>query len=433
MARRLPTLVVDSSSILLANGTNVVLGFAFWTAAARLYPTGVVGTATTMVATASSVAAFANLGLGNVLERFLPRTGRDAVRVVVGSHALSVVLTLVAGLGFVLVDPVEGLLPGRAEQALFVAMVVVLGAFSLQDFELIALGASRRAAAANVAHAASKLAAVVGLATVGSAAAIVGSWLVTALVVSIVVFWTIVARRVPLLVVMGGQEPSVPPLRSVASFWALTLAWLLAGAVPGFVLPLIVARRLGFEEAAHYNAAWLIASAATTLMLMASSPFVATASRPDADLAARTREFLPFMALVGVVRAVAVGGGGAVALHVYGPSYARAATPLVLVLALVQLLSTPAYVYGALARVHRRILHPMFGQAIGSATVIVAADQWVGRGSITQIGVAYLVAEAVVFVWAVVPLVRLVRRSLATPSPSPSSGSGSADGDPQGA
>lgn len=415
--RLLSRLEIDTASVLASNAANLALGLVFWAAAARLYETRVVGSSTTMVASAMSVSSFANLGLGQVLERFLPVSGRRAGAVIGRAHLIGGLVGTLGGIGFVAVDPVPGLFSGPAERVVFVSLVVVLGAYALGESVLVGLNAARWTAARNVVLAVLKLILVLVGAVLGTTLALVGSWLLAATFLTIWLGVALARARVPLQSALGLEEPRLPGRRPLGAFWGLSLIWLIGGAVPGFLVPVTVARQLGLESAAHFNAAWMIVSASTVVMTLATGPFVATASRPGADLRRHTFEFLRFMGVVGVLRSVGLTVVGTVALRVYGSSYAAEATQMLWVMAGVHLLSTPSYVYGALARVSGSIAYPTAVNTLGSAALVVAIGPMVGIAGVTGVGLAYLVQELVTVALALVPLVGLLRRIFRRPHP----------------
>ncbi len=62
----------NSMFLIMTNGTSALLGFLFWTVAARLYSPTAVGLGTALVSAASWLAALSGVGLGVGLVRYLP-------------------------------------------------------------------------------------------------------------------------------------------------------------------------------------------------------------------------------------------------------------------------------------------------------------------------------------------------------------------------
>jgi hypothetical protein len=269
------------------------------------------------------------------------------------------------------------------------------------------------AALKNVVLSVTKLAAVAAGAVVGTTLVLVGAWLVPAALISVGVLWWIARGRTTMQPRLAAEVPMLPPRPEITGFWGITLAWLVAGSVPGFVVPLRVAQELGLTSAAYFHSAWMIVAASSVFMSLATSPFVAAASRPDVDMRARTVEFVRFMVVVGLLRGVGLAVAGTAALYVYGPEYAEAGGPLLVVMGIVHAMSVPAYIYGALARVYRRIWYPMAVNALGSVVVVVLVSGWVERYDLLGAGYAYLAQEVVTLALCIAPLTRLLRKGLA--------------------
>ncbi|WP_326553936.1 lipopolysaccharide biosynthesis protein [Micromonospora sp. NBC_01813] len=398
----------DAASLVLSSAATSVLGLVFWMAATRLYPVEAVGQATTAVNAATVLASVANLSLGPLFERFLPAAGELRGRLIAAGLALSGCLSVVLGAGFVAVAAGD-LTTGWAQSLAFVAAVTILAAFALLDSVVIGVHRARWAAAKNTAHAVAKLAAIVAVSSSGSGFAIVAGWIVPAAVAVVIVeslLFVALRRR-------GRVEPSsLPPSRELAGYAGVSFGWMLAQSVPGLVIPVAVLATVGVEQAAYYNIAWTVVTASLLVMSLASGPYVSAAARPGADLPALTRSFIRVLVAVCLLRGLAVGVAGPVALLLYGSEYAAAGTPLLLVMGVVHLLSGPGYLYGALARVHRQIAYPMAVQAVGSVVLVALVVLWLEPMGIVAVAWAYAVHDLLVLAAATPPLVILLRRTL---------------------
>ena len=140
-----------------------VLGFAFWTAAARGYDAAEVGRASAILSSATLIAILANFSLGNLYERFLPLAGRDTHRLVRHGTTFALGAAVLFGVVFVLVGPRDELFPHPVEMALFPVAVAVLSVYALQDQVLVGLGRARMIATKNIGQSTTKLVAVIAL------------------------------------------------------------------------------------------------------------------------------------------------------------------------------------------------------------------------------------------------------------------------------
>ena len=280
----------------------------------------------------------------------------------------------------------------------------------MQDGTLIGVGAARWAAAKNLGHAVAKLLALLALAAVGTGTALLLSWVVPALLAVLAAEALLLAPRGGLARRDRGRAAALPPPAQLGRFSALSLVWLLAQAAPGLIVPALVVDGLGLAAAAHFNVAWSIVTASLTLMSLALGPLVAAGARPGADRAALSAAAIRLLVWVSLVRGLGVGALGPLALRLAGPEYAADGVGLLVLLGLCHLISGPAGLYGALARIDGRIGYPVAVQAIGSAGLIWLVAAWLPAASITAVGWAFLAHDLFVLAAALPRLLRLLRR-----------------------
>ena len=96
---------MDILAVMSSSAATGVLGFAFWTAAARGYDAAEVGRASAIISSATLIAILANFSLGNLYERFLPLAGRDTHRLVRHGTTFALGAAVLFGVVFVLVGP----------------------------------------------------------------------------------------------------------------------------------------------------------------------------------------------------------------------------------------------------------------------------------------------------------------------------------------
>lgn len=425
-------MAVDSVALMISSGLNAVLGLVYWMVATRLYPVEEVGRASTLINAGIVLSSASILAFGQMLERFLPVCGRLRRRAIVGSTVVVTALSVTLAGAFVLLWPTGELLSEPWQAPAYVASVVTLTMFALYDSVLVGLHLGRWAAVKNVVHAVVKLVlvAVLGAAAFGgggagegpSAVAILGSWIVPAAVLVVAAQIALMMRRnharaaasnvpeaTPATPASPSSadpdgEPDLPPARELAAYFVTSVGWIVGQVLPGLFIPLMVERRLGLAEAAYFNIAWIVVAASIMLMSIIGGPFVAEAARPGSDLAAASRSLLRIAAGASLFRLIAVGALGPVALLLYGAEYAEAGTMLLVLMGVAHFISGPAFVYGALAKVYRRIVYPMVVQLVGAVVLVWLAWEWLPVFGIVGVGWAYLVHDVGVLVAAAVPL-----------------------------
>ncbi|RCS94881.1 hypothetical protein CIK61_12445 [Brevibacterium aurantiacum] len=387
---------------------TAVLGLVFWIAATTLYPVADVGRATTAVNTGTVLASIANLSMGPLLERFLPASGRLRGRAVAFALTGSAIFALLLGGGYAWWMPGTALFASAWERVGFALAVVVLAAFALLDSVLIGMHRARWVALKNVGHAVAKLGAIVLLAGVGGGMSLVGSWIVTAVAavgVAEAGLWLTRSR-------WNGRntDPALPRRRELAQFGVVSLGWMLAQALPGIAIPTIVITAAGVDDAAYYNIAWTIVAASLMMTSLVTGPFVAAASKPGANVGALVRSFALVLCGVSVVRGIGVGVVGPIALHLYGSEYAEHGSELLILMGIAHAVSGVAMLYGALARVARRIAYPMIVQLVASLVVVALVALWIKQLGIVAVGWAFLTHDILILVAAIPPLWILLRR-----------------------
>ncbi|GFM18277.1 AMP-dependent synthetase and ligase, partial [Mycobacterium sp. PO1] len=154
---------MDILAVMSSSAATGILGFAFWTAAARGYDAAEVGRASAILSSATLIAILANFSLGNLYERFLPLAGRDTHRLVRHGTTFALGAAVLFGVVFVLVGPRDELFPHPVEMALFPVAVAVLSVYALQDQVLVGLGRARMIATKNIGQSTTKLVAVIAL------------------------------------------------------------------------------------------------------------------------------------------------------------------------------------------------------------------------------------------------------------------------------
>lgn len=405
---RLPSLSRDAAALAVSSAVTSALGFVFWIAATRLYPVNAVGVATSVIAAATTLAALANLSFGQLYQRFLPVAGSLTTRLIVSGTGATIVLAAAGGAIFTVVGPREELFPTPPEAIFFVVVTVILAGFTLWDSILIAVHRSTWTAAKNITHAVLKLLIIVALAPLATASALVAGWVAPALLLLLVVAAALWYRR---SAIMPPSQPALPATKEIVEYGGVSLGWMIGQNVPGLLIPVLVVSILGVAEAAYFNIAWTIVSASLVLMSLVTAPFVSSTARPGADIAAATRSLIRVIAVVSVLRGVGVGVIGPVLLFVYGADYAAEGAGLLMIMGVVHLISGVGYLYGALARLYRKIVYPMVVQLAGAALLIILTAIWLPMFGIAGAGWAFLAHDIAVLLAALPPLIGLLRRA----------------------
>ncbi len=304
--------------LVLNVGINGALGFAFWVAVARLYPTELVGASAAAISAMVLVSGIGWFGWQYVLLRYLPEAGSAAGRLLGSSYAIATGVAIVAAIGLVASD----LLAADVRTVLgtpwaLLGLAAVWVVFSLQDPALIGLGRSVMVPLENLAFGGLKLVAIVVLASGAPAWAIVGSWVGAAAVLLVVVN---VAWIRPAVRSVAGDPSRLPGRPDMGRFAVSQHVAAVATALPDSLVPLIVVASLGAVDNAHYYAAWTVAFSLRLVAVNLANVFTVQAARaPSAHPVAAELQRLTPIVIAAIVAVAIVGAEPVMAL--FGREY----------------------------------------------------------------------------------------------------------------
>lgn len=406
-----PGLGIDIAAVMTSSAATGVLGFVFWTVAARGYDAAEVGRASAIISSATLIAILANFSLGSLYERFLPLAGGHTQRVVRRGITFVACTALLFGTVFVVVGPRAVLFPNWPEAVLFPAFVAVLAIYALQDQILIGLSRARMIATKNIGQSTAKLIVVAALIPVATGAAIVWSWVLPAAVITAIIAFVVIRRETA----RRGGAAELPPRRELFGFFASSYAINAVGVTVPLLVPLIVVAQLGTEMNAYFSMCWLVVNTLGVLVGATAAPFIATASTPGADLRACTIRFVLLCGAAAATGCVALLVSAPWILGILGPHYAEHGTGLIRIMALTLPSVALMTVYTALARLQRRLRLAVAAQMLLGVLVVVGVTLTTGRWGIEAVGYTYLAAELINSLIVVVPTVLLLRKVAATP------------------
>ena len=314
-------LVRNSLYLVLSNGIQAAIGFVFWIVMARLFSTGDVGKASSLISATSLLAFFALVGLNTTLMRFLP-TAKDKGPLLTSAFVMVFGAAAIIAVGYARLTPViaprlDFVAHSALETAGFALLAAATAVNVLTDSVFMA---SRRAEFCaltdGVVGGVSKMAFGVILAGTGAyglyLAAVGGP--ATAAVVSIVLIITILRWRPSL------TNP-LQTLRPLLKFSGVNYVANSMNLLPNVVVPLIVLDRLGAKAAGYYFVAFQMASILITAAAAVESSFMAEGSQAGANwrVIRRRSRRLAIMIFVpgGVITALAAHW----ILLAFGPTY----------------------------------------------------------------------------------------------------------------
>ena len=330
------------SMVLLLNTTLLaLLGFVFWTVAARSHSAADVGHLSGIVAATALLGSAATLGLPNTLMRFLPEDARG-LRLAVGACATAAAAGMILGAALVLLADV---LPVDVDDALVdrlavVLLVVGVAASTVVTAGLVAIRASGVILLSSAAGSVLRLAALLALVALVDAG---GTGLLAAYTLGVVLPCLVGA---PALWRRLRDRPAGPVLttrRRYLGFAGGNYAGTLVGILPLTLMPILVLAIAGPEETAWFTAAFLIIGFVNFIPSTTAQVLLSEVSRGDARVGHELRRASRYVFALQLPVVVAIVVAAPWILLIYGRDYAEEGATCLRVLAIGTLLSAGNY------------------------------------------------------------------------------------------
>jgi O-antigen/teichoic acid export membrane protein len=371
-------LLGNAGTLAATTGVTSVLGFAFWAIAARLFSQEDVGYGAAGVSAMTLLGTIGMLGMGTLLIGELPR--RRARAGLVSAALLTCgVGSAVLGLGFAVLAPHFsgrfGHVTGTLGQAALFTAGVILTAISLV-FDQATIGLMRGGLqlTRNVIFAAAKLAVLPAAAIVlhdKFGIGVTASW-----VAGIALSVGLLAIRLRLSRIPVLPRPDWGVLRGLGRT-ALAHNWLnLAITIPMTLIPVLVTVIVSPAANAAFYAAWTLSGFLKVVPQHLSTVLFAVAAADPQVIARKLRFTLRLSLLIGLPGMVVLGLGAHMALSLFGPGYARAATLPLWLLVIGYLPTIPKMQYIAVCRAAGRI--PRAAAVMTAAAVMEVAASSAG-------------------------------------------------------
>jgi O-antigen/teichoic acid export membrane protein len=411
--------IVRSSAALIANtGINAVLGFAYWVAAARLFPEDVVGHGSAAISAVLLVSSFGWIGLQHSLMRYLPVAGGQSARLVGLVYLTALGVAVPVSVLFLALGG-AGTIGGEASTdaglwLAFIGAVVVWVLFSLQDAALTGLRLAAWVPVENAIFGLAKIVVLMGFAATASSWVIVASWVVPAAFLALVVSALLVRVVLP----ARREASTLPSPGGIARFAIGHQAVALVAAAPDSLVPLLVVAMLGPAANAFYYVAWTLSFSLRLVAVNVGSALTVEGSASGTPMGEMLRTIR--VPLAGMAVAVLVGTwlAAELILSVFGPSYAAESAGLLRVFVLGLIPFTVVTLFVAGERIHQRSGTALAIVTVSTVTTLALDVILLPAMGILGAGVAWVVAQtaALLLAGAVALRRRTGSRPLETPS-----------------
>ncbi|MFI9592485.1 lipopolysaccharide biosynthesis protein [Nonomuraea sp. NPDC052265] len=338
------------------------LGMGYWLLAAHFYTPEEFGRGQAVITAMRLFASLTALGFVGALARFLPVAGRRTPELILRGYGLAAATGGVAALGFLLTLPLWGktysVLAGFGPGLFFLASVLVWAVFTLQDVVLTGLRKATWVPVNNLVFGLVKMGLLVALASALPDGGIFVSWMIPTALALIPVNWLIFGVVVPRHVKSLGATHEPPGLRQIGRF--------LAGDFPGtlsilaivYLVPVVVATKVGEATFGRFSMAHTLASMIELLAMNMAVSLTVEGSFDRSKLALNCRRALRrgFMIVTPII-VVAILGAPLI-LTVFGAEFADEGSTLLRLMALAVLprVLIEVYLSALRAQSHARTL-----------------------------------------------------------------------------
>jgi O-antigen/teichoic acid export membrane protein len=397
-------LLRNAYALMAGSALTAVLGLGYWILAARRYPAEEVGRGSATIATMTWLSTIAVLNVPGSLTRYLPRAGRQAVRLVRSAYLLSGAIAGVASLVFLLGvgvwSPGFGFLRSSPAMAVwFLAATVAWSIFTLQDCVMTGLRRAIWVPVENVTFGVAKVALLLAFAAAAPGAGIFASWTIpmAAMLVpmNLLIFRVLLPRHAA-----TSRPGELQPIRyrEVGAFLAGDSAGTIASFAATVFLPVLVVSRFGPAVNAYFYIAWTTSVVLNLLAVNMGVSLTVEASRDAPELGAHLRvsiqrlsRLLPPVVAGGVVLAPPV-------LAMFGTSYAEAGTGLLRLMLVGAVPRAVVELYLGVVRAQGRSRPIALVQGVQAALFLTLVCTLLGRVGIAGIGWAYVLSNLAVAV-----------------------------------
>lgn len=379
-------LYTNAAYLWLGTIAIALLGFAFWTVVARVYPPEIVGLAGAAITTLTLLADVSQLGLGYALIRFLPQSQNRAPLLLSRSLVTVAVASLLAGLVFLGTVPLWSqdlkylLLDAPGHAGAFLTFVVFVGVAELLRFTFIAYRRAVFVLVLNLTIGALRIPLAVLLGALGSAFEIVAGHGLAVLAGILLVLVVLLPRctgwRLHVALDLWRLAPVASyALSNLVSNLSIGFSWL--------ILPLLVIALTGAQEAGFFYVGWAVAGIFMIMTQMLALSLFAEGSYDIRGFRAQARQAVLVGIGLGGLFTLLTYFLGDMVLRFFGGEYVEQSSSVLKVLAAATPLAAVTSIYLGIERVRGRM-----GSLVAVSAVVAVVMLGVTVALVPRVGIA---------------------------------------------
>ncbi len=378
-------------------------GMIYWILAAHLYPAEIVGLNSAAISAMLLLAGLSQLNLNNIMIRFVRTTGLRAKRFTVLIYTIGIAIAVISGIVFLLeIDrwtPELSFIKSNLFLSIwFLISVVSWSIFSLQDGTLTGLRYATWVPIKNTIHSLAKIVFMILMATTVPLLGIFLGWTLAGVILMIPTGYFLIKFLLPKQ--SRSQEKSLQKDISpkVIKFMIADNVGGLSWIICTYLLPVIVATRVGPAANAYYFLSWTIANTIFLITPNIGYSFVVEASAQPENLRSDLIRVFKQVGRLVIPLALMIIAGAPIILKIFGNNYSQEGSFILRLLALATIPNIIVSLFISSARVqqHRNAL--LITQLASSFSILGMSFIFLPKFGIIGIGYAYLASQTTIAV-----------------------------------
>lgn len=403
----------NAYALIFSSATSSVLGLAYWVLAAHFYSAEVVGLNSAIISAMLFLSGLAQLGLNNVMVRFLPLTYSSTYRMIAYAYLTSMVAAVVISciflLGINIWSPVMGYMGTSVKWWIsFVGAVMAWCIFVLQDSVMTGLRQAIWVPVENTIYAVLKIVLLAVLAVPLEGEGIFISWVIPVILsiipINLLIFMRLVPRHI-----QSTQPQSIPVhMRDIVRFASGNYVGSLFYWASTAILPIMVTNQAGARANAYFYPAWAITTGLQFIASNMSISLTVEASLDRTKLIAYSRRVLlhTFYLLVPIVLVILL--FAQLILTAFGKVYAAEGATVLRLLALGTLPNILVALAISITRIQNRAALIMLIQGSLCFLILTLAYLLLPGIGINGVGLAWLISQTIMAVCVAPTILRPV-------------------------
>jgi len=383
----------NSIFLILNTVATSVVGFVFWTIAARTYEPSQVGIASAVIAASGFLASISYLGFDYSLIKYIPKAKSLSKRLGT-AFTITGAMSIIVAAVYLLLTPIalnsfEFLISSLVYMILFIILIVMTTWNGITNSVLIAFKVAQFIAIATVIAGILKISLVILLNDYDKEGLLLAH--LTAVATSVVLSFVFIKK------VSGyTYKPliSKTEIATTARFSAANYSAAIAGSVPVLVLPAIIIHFLGAEQAAYFYIVTMVVALLNVISQATTQSLFAHGSWNDNNVAQKARKaFMTIMAILipSIMLVVIIGRFG---LSIFGEDYSKYGYALLVILSLSTIPKVVSQLTSTLLRIKDDTMPIIIITSINAFSVILLSILGLTKGyGLIYIGYALLISE----------------------------------------